>query len=151
MQSTNKQKKIDYSVVRILVIDDEPFIRKLIVRLLFDIGIKDAFEADNGVDALDKLIHSSVNYDVIICDLEMPECNGLEFLKKLRNNSLVRAPQTPVVILTGHSDEDNIYEAVTMGIHGFLTKPVSRNDLEAKVKQALTGDPIDPSLLRRNK
>ncbi len=141
---------IDYSTIKILVIDDEPFIRKLIVRILFDIGIKNTSEADNGLKAINKIIQSRTNFDLIICDLEMPIISGLEFLKTLRKHPEVRAPETPVVILTGHSDEDNIYDAVMLGIHGFLTKPVSRNDLEAKIKMGLTGKPIDPARLRRS-
>jgi two-component system chemotaxis response regulator CheY len=141
--------EIDYSMVKLLVIDDEPFIRKLIVRLLIEIGIKNVIEADNGLKGINKIIQSRTNFDLIICDLEMPTLNGLDFLKTLRKHPQVKAPQTPVVILTGHSDEDNIYDAVMLGIHGFLTKPVSRNDLEAKVKQALTGAPIDAARLRR--
>ena len=148
--STSEFIKIDYSSTRVLVIDDEPFIRKLIVRLLHEIGIKNATEAEDGLTALKKIIRSRNNFDFIICDLEMPKLGGLDFLKALRKHPEVRAPQTPVIILTGHSDEDNIFDAVVMGIHGFLTKPVSRTDLEAKVIQALTGDPIDPARVRRN-
>jgi two-component system chemotaxis response regulator CheY len=142
--------KINYSSVRVLVIDDEPFIRKLIVRLLFEIGIKDTYEAENGLKGLNRVIQSKRNFDFIICDLEMPTLNGLEFLKTLRKHPEIKNHQMPVIVLTGHSDEDNIYEAVMIGIHGFLTKPVSRNDLEAKVNLALTGKPIDPARLRRN-
>lgn len=142
--------KIDYSSVRALVIDDEPFIRKLIIRLLFDIGIKNASEAENGSKGLNMIIQSKKDFDFIICDLEMPTLSGLEFLKNLRKHPEVRNKNIPVVILTGHSDEDNIYDAVMTGIHGFLTKPVSRNDLEAKVNLALTGKPINPDRLVRN-
>ncbi|MBT4889520.1 MAG: response regulator [Rhodospirillales bacterium] len=139
----------DYTSTRVLLIDDEPFIRKLIIRLLFDIGIKGVVEAENGLHGVKKLQESKRGFDFIICDLEMPDLNGLEFLKTLRKGAVKEFSDTPVIILTGHSDEDNIYEAVMLGIHGFLTKPVSRNDLEAKVVASLTGNPIDSSRLRR--
>lgn len=141
--------QIDYTSIKVLLIDDEPFIRKLITRMMFEIGIKNVTEAENGLQGINKMIQSKRNFDFIICDLEMPKIGGIEFLKVLRSHPEINNTAIPVIILTGHSDEDNIYDAVMLRIHGFLTKPVSRNDLEAKIVTALTGNPINPARVKR--
>lgn len=138
---------IDFSRLKVALIDDEPFIRKLIIRILLDIGIKDIVEADDGEDGLKKVRQIRRGLSLIICDLEMPRMDGLAFLKALRADTEVTNPNIPVLVLTGHSNEDNIYDAVQLGIHGFLSKPVSRKALESRIVSALTGDPINPAML----
>lgn len=142
--SAKTEHNVDFSKVRLLLVDDEPFIRTLINRILFDIGIKDVIEVGNGMAALERVRQRRAGFSIIICDLEMPKMNGLEFLKALRESD---HPDVPALVLTGHSNEDNIYDAVDLGIHGFLSKPISRTALEAKIVSALTGAPIDPALL----
>jgi two-component system, chemotaxis family, chemotaxis protein CheY len=142
--NTEPKHEIDFSTIRLLLVDDEPFIRKLINRILFDIGIKDVTDVGDGEVALEQIRLRRAGFHVIICDLEMPKMGGLEFLRKLRKSD---TPNIPTLILTGHSNEENIYDAIELGIHGFLSKPVSRKSLEAKLVVALTGDPINPSVI----
>ena len=102
--SINNQTDIDFANVRILLVDDEPFIRKLIARLLFDNGFKQVTDAENGLKAIKAIKQSKLKFDFIICDLEMPEVSGLEFLKIIRKTPELNSVDTPVIILTGHSD-----------------------------------------------
>jgi DNA-binding NarL/FixJ family response regulator len=62
---------------------------------------------------------------------------------------MVSLPGVLVLILTGHSDEDNIQQSVKLGIHGFLTKPVSKANLEKIVMSAISSPPIYPRILER--
>ena len=139
----------DIQKLEVLVIDDEPFIRKLISRMLYEMNVKLIAEAEDGAEGLSKIRQSRTGYDVIICDLEMPKMNGFEFVRQLRKDQTVPNPAVPVLILTGHSDEDNLQESVKLGIHGFLTKPVSKANLEKRLLGAMKSPPIDPKILER--
>ena len=140
---------IKFGNLHVLVIDDEEFIRKLIVRLLYEMGVSDLIEAKDGAEALGLVKQMRKKVDIIICDLEMPNMSGLEFVHHLRNDPDVAVPDTPVLILTGHSQEENVQGAVELGIHGFLTKPISKGLLEKRIASALTSSPIDPKVLKR--
>ncbi len=139
----------DITALDILVIDDEPFIRKLIGRMLYELNVKHVVDAEDGADGLTKVKQSRYGFDVIICDLEMPNMNGFEFVRKLRSDKTLSNPGVPVLILTGHSDEDNVHDSVKLGIHGFLTKPVSKTNLEKRILSAMTSPPIDPKIFER--
>ena len=130
----------------VLVIDDEPFIRKLIARMLFELGVKNVVDAEDGADGMNKVRQSRKGFDVIICDLEMPNMDGFGFVRLLRNDKTISNPNVPVLILTGHSDEDSIHKSIQLGINGFLTKPVSKTNLEKRIMLALASSFIDPEL-----
>ncbi len=116
--------------------------------MLHDLGIQDINEAGNGAKGLVQLKSLNGNIDLILCDLDMPEMNGLTFIEKLRQGVAGRsAADLPVVILTGHSDEDNIQKAIKLGIQGFLVKPVSLAALEKRIKSSIGADVIDPGVL----
>ena len=123
---------------RILVADDEYNIRE---------GLKEGLERENyavdtaedGADGMGKLTIVRHPYDVIICDLEMPVMNGLQFVKRLRQMERTDLAQIPVLIVTGHSDEKNVQNAIKLGIQGFLIKPISKAAMEKRLTIALTG------------
>ncbi len=141
--------EINFDNLNVLLVDDEPFIQKLIEKVLFDIGVKEVMTASHGGDALEKIRTSRKRFDLVICDLEMPNMNGFQFVEELRKGDDIPAPDVPVVILTGHSNIENLEDALDLGIHGFLAKPVSKQSLEKKMTVALTSPPIDPSILKR--
>ncbi len=65
---------------------------------------------------------------MIICDLEMPNVDGIEFVRRLRSDENVANSEVPVLILTEGSDEENVLKSVNVGIHGFLAKPASQSN-----------------------
>ena len=140
---------INFKDLHVLVIDDEEFTRKLIARLLYELEVHDVTVAKDGAEALSLIKQIRKSVDVIFCDLDMPNMNGLEFVRRLRNDPDVPVPNTPVLILTGHSEEENVQGAVELGIHGFLAKPISMGLLEKRIATALTSPPIDPKVLKR--
>ena len=75
---------VDMTSLKILVIDDEAFMRQLIVRVLKDLGAGGVHEAGNGSEALKQLTERSNDLDLVICDLEMPTMDGFEFVQELR-------------------------------------------------------------------
>lgn len=132
-----------------LVIEDVPSMRQLLVHLLKEMGFRDVLTSEDGADALNKVEHAPYPVDVIICDLEMPIISGLEFIQMLRRNANTSIRDTPLIVVTGYSEEKNLYQAVQLGVHGFLVKPVSRKALENRVRFALKNGTIDPDVFNQ--
>ena len=138
----------DFTKLRVLVIDDEPFTRQIIERILYELEINNVTLASDGLDAMTKFSTTNDNFDLVICDLKMPNMDGFEFVKLLREKTHLPSANVPVLIVTGHSREDIVQNAVQTGIHGYLVKPVSKNQLEKRIVMALTSPGIDPEILK---
>jgi two-component system, OmpR family, KDP operon response regulator KdpE len=115
--------------VKILVVDDEPPIRKLLRMGLGAHGY-DVLEAPNGRTALELLATSP---DLVILDLGLPDMDGLELLGRLRQ---ARA-SLPVVVLSSRGDEAGKVKALDMGADDYVTKPFGMNELLARMRAAL--------------
>src|SRR5580700_3892038 len=88
--------------LRVLVVDDEPFMRRTIRSVLRAVGRFDVREADDGDTAL--LETARLKPDVVLCDIAMPRVGGLRFVEQLRQHPDPALRETPVVILTGHAE-----------------------------------------------
>jgi len=115
--------------LRVLVIDDEPPIRKLLRIGLGAQGYQ-TFEAANGKEALDLL---SKNPDLIILDLGLPDAQGHDLLHTIR----VRNEQVPIVVLSGRGDETRKVKALDFGADDYITKPFGMNELLARMRAAV--------------
>jgi len=144
------EPKETYEHRRIVVIDDVLSMRLLLEQLLRDIGFRHIALCEDGGDALNELETAVDPVDLVICDLEMPLVDGFEFLHLLRGHRRADIKDTPVIVVTGHSEQKNLSQAVKAGIHGFLVKPVSHKALEKRVRVALKGAPIDPKSFGKN-
>jgi two-component system chemotaxis response regulator CheY len=120
---------------KILIVDDSPTIRKLIGYILKKQEFMIA-EAEDGIDAMEKL--GSMDADLIIVDLNMPNMDGIQFVKNLRSNYYHM--DTPVIMLTTTKDEDLKRDALLAGVNLFLNKPVQPNFLIYKVESMLKGE-----------
>lgn len=134
-----------FAELTILVIDDELFMQSLVERMLRDLGVKTVFVAENGKDALRIIKNDYKEIDLILLDIEMPEIDGLQFLQMIRKTSIPEVAHLRVVMLSGHSDMSNLKKAVELGVHGFLTKPVPKEKLKAKILNVIDADPLDAS------
>ncbi|MCX6131790.1 MAG: response regulator [Proteobacteria bacterium] len=105
---------------KLMIIDDSKTSRRDIVRLVNTLGLT-AFEAENGRLGLD-LVRNRTDIGLILCDLNMPEMNGLEFLEALRKEAGHAA--TPVVMLSSESAEEALNKAKEFGISAWILKPV---------------------------
>jgi two-component system, chemotaxis family, chemotaxis protein CheY len=111
----------------VLVVDDNQYMRKMIRNLLVNCGIKDIYEAADGVAALD--IIRTVAPDVVILDWEMPLLSGAELVRIVRSPGVFPMPDIPIIMLTGHCERWRVVEAAKLGVNEFLTKPVSAKAL----------------------
>ena len=115
--------------LRILVVDDEPPIRKLL-RMGLNTQGYEVLEAPNGKTALEML---GQNPDLIILDLGLPDIQGLELLRKIRE----RNEGVPVVVLSSRGDEASKVQALDLGADDFVTKPFGMDELLARMRAAL--------------
>ncbi|MGA3173584.1 MAG: response regulator [Syntrophorhabdales bacterium] len=119
---------------KILVVDDSPTVRKLLGYVL-RLKNYDVEEAEDGMDAMEKLSESEV--DLVIVDLNMPNMDGISFVKSLRNSYYNL--DLPVIMLTTTNDAEVREEAYGAGINMFLTKPVQPEILLYKIDSLIGG------------
>ena len=123
--------------VRVLVVEDEAFSQRFLVRILNTIGIDQILSAENGVKALELLESIDCEIDLIISDIEMPEMNGYELVRRVRYGTVPRFKEVPILILTGLLTEANVRKARFHKISGFVLKPPKSDALRAHIIEAL--------------
>ena len=114
---------------RILVVDDEPRMRRF-VRMNLDLEGYDVIEADNGLAALSKVRDEMP--DLVLLDVAMPELDGFETLEHIREVSAV-----PVIMLTVKSDEEDRIRGLDLGADDYVTKPFSPRELLSRIRAVL--------------
>jgi CheY-like chemotaxis protein len=129
MSSKPSKKQIENIVqsLCVLVVDDNQYMRKMIRNLLVNCGIKDIYEAADGIAALDTI--RTMAPDVLILDWEMPLLSGPELVRIVRSPGVFPMPDVPIIMLTGHCERWRVVEAVRLGVNEYLTKPVSAKAL----------------------
>jgi len=115
---------------KVLVVDDDPVVRKSFDRVLSGKGYA-VITAENGEEALRKLVNEK--YDVVYTDIRMPGISGLEVAEQLK----AKQPWTPVVIITGYGSEEAEARARAAGVSSFLHKPLSPEMIEGSAATAL--------------
>jgi two-component system, OmpR family, KDP operon response regulator KdpE len=116
--------------IRVLVVDDEPAIRRALRPPLVELGFQ-ITEASRGEEALQVL--RATAYDVVLLDINMPGIGGIETLRRIRSF----APRLPVLMLTVRDQEEDKVEALDMGADDYVTKPFSTRELVARIRTAV--------------
>lgn len=123
------------STIKLLIVDDEHFLREIFSDYL---NLK-GFEVDtakSGLEALEKI--AVTEYELVITDLNMPQMNGIELLKRLRqNHNLI-----PVIIITGYPSIDTAINAIKQGATDYLIKPINLEEILIKVKRIIEENQI---------
>jgi len=118
--------------LKILCVEDEAGIRKhLVSTLRYYFG--EVIEAANGEEGLDRFYESQP--DIVLSDIEMPEENGVEMVKKIREIN----PKVPIVMVTAYSNEEYLLELINLQISYYILKPVNSNNLLEGIMKALEG------------
>jgi CheY-like chemotaxis protein len=134
-----RSKVVDVEAVirsaRVLIVDDEFNMRKVIRTLLLSVGVTNIHEAPDGPTGLQAIrVHEP---HVVILDWQMPGMTGPEFVKRVRSPATFPYPDVPIIMLTGHGEASRVIEAMRVGVHEFLLKPVSGNALRARLVSVL--------------
>ncbi|HWM61940.1 MAG TPA: response regulator, partial [Rhizomicrobium sp.] len=109
--------------LKVLVVDDNAHMRKLVTTILQAFGVIHIFEADSGDRAW--AILRDANPDVVVLDWVMEGLSGLELIQMIRTNSTAPNPFVPVIMLSGHTSMDHVRQARDAGVNEFIAKPVS--------------------------
>ncbi len=120
------------SKYRVLVVDDESAIRDML-RMMLEIGEYECVEASNIFDAHRLML--DCRPDIVLLDWMLPGGNGLELLRRLKSSEVTR--DTPVIMLTAKTTQDNIIQGLEVGADDYITKPFAPRELVARIKALL--------------
>ena len=129
--------EVDISKLHILVGEDETYTRAIITRVLKGIGTGKISSAKNGWKALAILQEAEWQVDVILLDLQMPRVNGYEFIKKLHAEFEPPISDTPVIVISGHSEKKAFDRARGLGVGLFLMKPRTPEQVVTRINAAM--------------
>jgi two-component system chemotaxis response regulator CheY len=115
--------------LRFLVVDDFATTRRIIGKLLREIGFVEVDEASDGFVALEKL-HGG-RYDFVICDVDMPRLDGFELVAAMRREAALQS--LPVLLVTREPSKDQVVRASRVGANGYIVRPLTRAGLEDRL------------------
>jgi two-component system, chemotaxis family, chemotaxis protein CheY len=113
--------------LKVLIVEDNAFMRKIVRELLSNIGIRNMTEAADGVAGLEAIRH--VMPDLVLLDWDMPFINGFEFTRIVRAPGVFPYSDLPIIMLSGYGERAHVLEAARLGVNEFLKKPVSSQAL----------------------
>jgi CheY-like chemotaxis protein len=127
VQLTKSDMEVLVRSLVVLVIDDNQFMRKTVRNLLLNIGIKEIYEANDGVAGLDAV--RTIGPNIVILDWEMPLLNGPEFVRIVRSPGVFPMSDIPIIMLSSYGERSRVIEAMRLGVNEYLRKPVSAQQL----------------------
>ncbi len=127
----------EFSSLNVMAVEDEAFSQKVIAKVLEEVGVASVTVAGNGAEALDKLAHAEPKIDLVVCDIEMPEMGGYEFVRQVRYGAVPGYKDLPIIMLTGKDTDLNTQRALIHKINGFLVKPAQPDILADTIRRAL--------------
>lgn len=119
--------------MKILTVDDSSTMRRIIKNTLSRLGYLDVVEAEHGIDALAKM----AGVELVLTDWNMPEMDGLTFVKALRGNASYA--DLPIIMVTTEAAKKEILEAIKAGVTDYVVKPFTPETLKEKIQKVLGG------------
>lgn len=128
-----EKARIRWNELTVLVVDDSKTARHVICGMLRDMGVTRILEASDGAEAMQftKTVSDAAN--LVLCDWDMPNMNGLEFLKQMH----AIAPKQCFLMVTTRKDMKSVTEARKAGASGYILKPFALPDLQEKITTLL--------------
>jgi two-component system, chemotaxis family, chemotaxis protein CheY len=117
--------------LKFLIVDDFSTMRRIVRGLLKEMGCEKAEEAEDGAVALAAL--KAQKFDFVVCDINMPNMNGFDFLKAVRADESLK--HIPVLMVTAEARKEDIVLAAQTGASGYIVKPFTKATLEEKVQK----------------
>jgi two-component system, chemotaxis family, chemotaxis protein CheY len=136
MDAKAQKIKTLMGLIKVLIVEDEHYSRKVVRTLLTAIGVDKVFEAGDGASGLEAI--QAHNPDIVLLDWEMPGMDGADFMRRVRSPATFMYPGVQVIMLTGHGEKSRVLEAVNLGVHEFLLKPVSSTALLTRILGVMT-------------
>jgi len=126
---------IAFSLVRILVVDDDPVMREFVVNTLRRIGIQQIEVAADGATALRAMV--SFKPDLVLTDIHMQPMDGIAFVQQLRKHANPLVSRMKVIFMSADASSETLEQALPLGTCGYIVKPPRPETLKAKLQQAL--------------
>lgn len=121
---------------RILVVDDSISFRSLLKKVLTGLGYTNIYQAEDGFKAMAVLKTAATNPEkkigLIFSDWNMPECNGLDFFKMLKQDNAIK--DTPFIMVTSENEVSQVLEAVNLGVTDYIVKPADPETVKQKIE-----------------
>ncbi len=121
---------LNFGQLRVLLVEDQQESRSLLRGMLGELGVTQIYEAQDGRTALAFMDSAFDFIDLILCDWNMPSMTGIEFLRQVRSTGM----NIPFMMITGRSDQSSVIEAKNHGVDGYIRKPYSSIQIEAKLR-----------------
>ena len=124
-----------YDLLKILVVDDNHYMRVLLAEILRAIGVKEIHEANDGAEGLQMMREHAI--DIVMTDLSMQPLDGIDFVRLLRQSPDSPNTMAPVIMITGHSTASRVNEARDAGVNEFLAKPLAARGVIERIHQVV--------------
>ena len=124
--------------MRVLVVDDSKTMRRMIIKHLKQLGIPGIVEAADGREAIQEIVRlrkARSKLDLILTDWSMPTMTGLEFVKAVRQRTVL--DKVPIIMITTNNTKADVVAAVGVGINNYITKPFTPDTLREKIVDTL--------------
>jgi two-component system, chemotaxis family, chemotaxis protein CheY len=121
--------------VRVLIVEDNPYLRKLIRNLLINVGIKNIDEVLDGLAGFEAI--KNLEPDIVILDWELPLLNGPELVRIVRTPCMLARPTIPIIMFCASAERWRIAEAKRLRVDAYLTMPISAKSLHDRIVSIL--------------
>ena len=124
--------KLDFKNLECCIVDDEPFIQRIVKSILTSLGVRDIRVANDGAGGYKLLQRKPA--DLIFVDWTMKPISGIDLVKKIRSSNDQNIADIPIIMLTAHSEREYVEQAVQAGANDYLVKPVSPKLLRQRIE-----------------
>ena len=128
----------NFKTLKIAVVEDHPRMREIIAKMLEALGFARIDVYEGAEEALLGIGFSDDPVDLAITDLRMQPTDGIEFIKRMRESEDEHIREMPVIVLSGHGDQEAVERAIDAGANLFVSKPVSATDLARRILRVMT-------------
>jgi two-component system chemotaxis response regulator CheY len=118
--------------IKVLVVDDMMTMRKLVSKICKEVGFQNLMEAGDGIQAWEAIQGSNPPIGLVISDWNMPNCSGLDLVKRIRADS--RFKNTPFLMVTAEAEQHQVVEAIKAGVDNYVVKPFGKDQLIEKLE-----------------
>ena len=119
--------------MKILVVDNSPTMRRILVNIVQKAGYSNIQEAEDGRDALAKLLAG--DFEFLMTDWNMPNMDGLELVTAVREEGKLK--DIPILMVTARNRKEDIVNAIKMGVNGYIVKPFDAKKLNTKIEEIM--------------
>lgn len=134
-KETDGKPAIRLDRMRVLIVEDQSYMRQLVREILMRLGVRHIYEAEEGGAGLKIAVR--VRPDIVLCDIHMAPVDGLGFLENLRDFQNPEVAATPVVFLTMDGAEETVMRSREYSVNGYLVKPTSTSRLRDTINRIL--------------